>query len=194
MVPQLVTVSALLLGSALLLMAGGLHGLLLPTGGVVAGFSTTELGLIGTGWSIGFMAGCLILPQLVRRIGHVRTFGAMTSVAAITILLNLLIVSPAFWIALRGVTGFCFAGTTMIVESWLNERVTSDIRGRFFSIYQLVNYGASTAGQLLLVIASATEYFPFVLGAILYCLALLPTALSTAAGPAPLKPARIDVF
>jgi MFS family permease len=193
MVPQLVTVSALLLGSAVLLMAGGLHGLLLPTHGVTAGFSTTELGLIGTGWAIGFMSGCIVLPELVRRIGHVRAFGALTSVAAITILLNLLIVSPPFWIALRAVTGFCFAGTTMIVESWLNERVTQDIRGRFFSIYQMVNYGASTTGQLLLAITPPTAYFPFVLGAILYCLALLPTALSTAAAPAPLKPARIDL-
>ena len=193
MVPQLVTVSALLTGSALLLMAGGLHGLLLPTHGVVAGFTTIELGLIGTGWAIGFMSGCLVLPQLVRRIGHVRAFGALTSVAAITILLNLLIVTPAFWIALRAVTGFCFAGTTMIVESWLNERVTSDIRGRFFSVYQMVNYGASTVGQLLLAIAAPTAYFPFVLGAILYCLALLPTALSTAAAPAPMKTAPVDL-
>ena len=147
-------------------MAGGLHGLLLPTYGVVAGFTTAQLGLIGTGWAVGFMAGCLILPQLVRRIGHVRAFGALTSVAAITILLNLLIVAPWFWIPLRAVTGFCFAGTTMIVESWLNERVTSDIRGRFFSTYQMVNYAASTAGQLLLVIAPPTDYFYFVLGAI----------------------------
>jgi len=193
MVPQLVTVSALLTGSALLLMAGGLHGLLLPTHGVAAGFTTIELGLIGTGWAIGFMAGCLTLPQLVRRIGHVRGFGALTSVAAITILLNLLIVSPPFWIALRALTGFCFAGTTMIVESWLNERVTSDIRGRFFSVYQMVNYGASTLGQLLLAVSAPTPYFPFVLGAILYCLAQLPTALSTAAAPAPMKTARIDL-
>src|SRR5438105_14797494 len=88
MVPQLVTVSSLLLGSALLLMAGGLHGLLLPTQGVIAGFTTIELGLIGTGWAIGFMSGCLVLPEVVRRIGHVRAFGVLTPVAAITILLN----------------------------------------------------------------------------------------------------------
>jgi MFS family permease len=193
MVPQLVTVSALILGSALLLMAGGLHGLLLATHGVAAGFSTTELGLIGTGWAIGFMSGCVVLPEVVRRIGHIRAFGALTSVAAITILLNLLIVAPPFWIALRAVTGFCFAGTTMIVESWLNERVTHEIRGRFFSVYQMVNYGASTAGQLLLAVTPGAGYYPFVLGAILYCLALLPTALSTAAAPALIKTARIDL-
>jgi MFS family permease len=193
MVPQLVTVASLLLGSVLLLTAGGLHGLLLPTHGVAAGFSTTELGLIGTGWAIGFMSGCVVLPELVRRIGHVRAFGVLTSVAAITILLNLLIVAPPFWIALRAITGFCFAGTTMIVESWLNERVTHEIRGRFFSVYQMLNYAASTGGQLLLVITPPTEYFPFVLGAILYSLALLPTALSNAAAPAPMRAARVDV-
>jgi MFS family permease len=193
MVPQLVAVASLLAGSVLLLAAGGLHGLLLPTHGVAAGFSTTELGLIGTGWAIGFMSGCVVLPGLVRRIGHVRAFGALTSVAAITILLNLLIVAPPFWIALRALTGFCFAGTTMIVESWLNERVTHETRGRFFSVYQMLNYAASTGGQLLLVITPPTEYFPFVLGAILYCLALLPTTLSRAPAPAPMKATRIDL-
>jgi MFS family permease len=193
MVPQLVAVTALLLGSFLLFTAGGLHGLLLPTQGVTAGFSTAELGLIGTGWAIGFMAGCLVLPHLVRRIGHVRAFGALTAVAAVTILLNLLVVAPWFWIPLRAVTGFCFAGNTMIVESWLNERVTRDIRGRFFSVYQMLVYGASTAGQLLLIITPPAAYFPFVLGAILYCLSLLPTALSTAATPAPMKVSRVDI-
>src|ERR1700704_1302834 len=111
MVPQLVTVSSLLLGSALLLMAGGLHGLLLPTQGVVAGFTTIELGLIGTGWGVGFMSGCPGLPEVGPRIARVRACGVLTPGAAITILLNLLIVSAPFWIGLRAVTGFCFAGT-----------------------------------------------------------------------------------
>src|SRR5688572_14121415 len=103
---SLLPIAGLLLSSAFLLMAGGLHGLLLPIQGNIEGFTTVELGLIGTGWSVGFLAGCLMMPAVVRRVGHVRSYGVMASVAAISILLNLLIVSPEAWIALRGLSGF----------------------------------------------------------------------------------------
>lgn len=193
MVSTLIPIAALLLGSGFLLMAGGLHGLLLPIQGSIEGFSTFELGLIGTGWSVGFMAGCLLVPTVVRRVGHVRGYGTMASLAAVAILLNLLIVSPTAWIILRALSGFCFAGAAMIVESWLNERATSENRGTVFSIYQMVVFGGSTAGQLLMVVTPPSEFFFFAIGAILYCLAILPTALSTAQYPQPLKTTRLDV-
>jgi MFS family permease len=193
MATTLIPIAALLLSSAFLLMAGGLHGLLLPIQGNIEGFTTVELGLIGTGWSVGFLAGCLLMPAVVRRVGHVRSYGVMASIAAVSILLNLLIVSPEAWIALRGLSGFCFAGAAMIVESWLNERATKENRGTLFSVYQMVVFAGSTAGQLLMTITPPKEFFFFAIGAILYCLALLPTALSTAQHPQPLKTARLDI-
>jgi len=193
MASTLIPIAALLLSSAFLLMAGGLHGLLLPIQGTINGFSTVQLGLIGTGWSVGFLAGCLLMPGMVRRVGHVRSYGVMASIAAVSILLNLLIVSPEAWITLRALSGFCFAGAAMIVESWLNERASKENRGTIFSVYQMVVFGGSTAGQLLMTITPPSEFFFFAIGAILYCLALLPTALSTAQHPQPLKAARLDI-
>ncbi len=193
MASQLVPVAALLMGSALLLVAGGLHGLLLPIRGSIEGFTTTELGLIGTGWAIGFVAGCLVVPRIVRRVGHVRAYGVMASIASVVILLNLIFVSPFAWIALRGFSGFCFAGAAMIVESWLNERATRENRGTIFSVYQMVNFAASTAGQLLIMTGPTTGYQFFVLGAIFYSLAILPSALSTAQTPRPLKTTKLDL-
>jgi MFS family permease len=193
MATHLLPVAALLLSSAFLLMAGGLHGLLLPIQGAISGFTTFELGLIGTGWSAGFIAGCLMMPAVVRRVGHVRAYGVMAAVGAIVILLNLLVVSPTAWILMRALSGFCFAGAAMVVESWLNERATKENRGTLFSVYQMVNFAASTAGQLLMVIAPPSNFFFFAIGAILYCLAVLPTALSTAEHPRPLKTASLDI-
>ncbi len=193
MAPQLVAVASLLLGSTFLMMAGSMHGLLLAVHGTVAGFTVTELGLLGTGWATGFVTGCILIPHIVRRVGHIRAYGALASVAAVTILLNLLIVTPLAWILLRAVSGFTFAGASMIVESWLNERAGRENRGRIFSVYQMVSFTASTAGQLLLAFSAPSSYFFFVLGAIFYCLAILPTALSTAATPQPLKTTRFDI-
>jgi hypothetical protein len=73
MPPQLVTVASLLLGSAFLLMANGLHGLLLPVRGAMEGFTVAELGLLGTSWATGFVAGCLLVPAIVRRVGRPAT-------------------------------------------------------------------------------------------------------------------------
>lgn len=65
MLRQLVPISALLLGSGLLLFAGGVHGLILPVRGSAEGFTAASLGLLGTGWAIGYVAGCLVTPRLV---------------------------------------------------------------------------------------------------------------------------------
>jgi len=193
MASQLIPVAALLLSSAFLLLAAGLHGLLLPVRGTIENFSTFELGLIGTGWSIGFVCGCLLIPAIVRRVGHVRVFAAVASVAAVVILLNLLAITPIAWILMRAISGFCFAGAAMVVESWLNERASKENRGTIFSIYQMVNFAAATAGQLLMVITPPSDAFFFAIGAIFYCLAILPTALSTAEHPRPLKTNRLDL-
>jgi MFS family permease len=190
---QLVAVASLLLGSAFMLIAGGLHGLLLPVVGSAHDFTTTQLGLLGTGWAAGFITGCLTIPMIVRRVGHVRSFGALASISAVAILLNFLLITPEFWIGLRAVSGFTFAGAAMVVESWLNERATRQTRGTIFSVYQMVNFAASTVGQLLMIVTPPTDAFFFVIGAIFYCLAILPTALSTAAMPQPLKTARLDI-
>lgn len=187
-----ISVAALLAGSALLLFAGGLHGLLLPLRGLHEGFSDSALGLLGAGWAAGYMIGCLVVPIIVKRVGHTRSFGVLCSLAGITLLLNLLLMNPVAWIILRSFSGFCFAGAAMIVESWLNERATNKTRGRIFGLYTMINLGATTCGQLLLTLGEPTGFVFFVIGSIIYSLALLPTALSTAASPQPLAQARLD--
>lgn len=193
MATQLVAVASLLISAAFLFMANGLTGLLLPVRGTIDGFTTIQLGLLGTSWAVGFIAATLCVPVIVRRVGHIRSFGALASLSAIAILLNLLIIAPPAWIVLRALSGFCFAGAAMIVESWLNERADSTNRGKIFSIYQTVNFVASTAGQLLLTFSAPAGFALFVVGAILYCLAILPTALSATTAPRPIRTTRLDL-
>jgi len=98
------------------------------------GFSTAELGLIGTGWATGFILGCLIAPIVVRRVGHIRAFACSAAFASIIILLNGIFVLPLAWILLRAGSGFFISGAFMIIESWLNERVTNESRGTVFAV------------------------------------------------------------
>lgn len=190
---NLLPVFALLLGTAFLLAGNGLHGLLLPMRGAAEGFSPTSLGLLGTAWATGFVLGCIFSQRLVRRIGHVRAFSAFSATIAIIALLTGLLVDPISWIVLRVITGFSLAAAFMIIESWLNERATNQTRGLIFSLYMTVNYVAIVAGQMSIAFGDISQSTFFMIAGILYCLALLPTAVSTASSPAPLKEVKLDL-
>lgn len=190
---NLLPVMALLLGAAFLLAGNGLHGLLLPLRGTAEGFAPSSLGLLGTSWASGFVLGCLFAPRVVRRIGHVRAFSAFASTIAIIALLTGMLVDPVWWIALRAVTGFSLAATSMIIESWLNERVTNESRGTVFSFYMMINYTSVVAGQMSVALGDVHTTTFFMIAGILYCLALLPTALSNAVSPSPLKEVNLDL-
>ncbi len=190
---SVIKIYALFLGSALLMFGGGLQGLLLSVRGAEEGFSLTALGLIGTGWSVGFVAGSIAVPMIVRNVGHIRAFSVMAAIGTVTILLNLLWIQDIGWILLRALSGFCFAGAAMIVESWLNEVADNRSRGTVFSIYVTINMASSTLGQLAMSITGTAGYIPFVIGAISFICAVLPTALTSTPQPRPLASAKLDL-
>ncbi|MEQ1900925.1 MAG: MFS transporter [Devosia sp.] len=190
---SVVKIYALFLGSALLLFGGGLQGLLLSVRGAEEHFSLLSLGLIGTGWSVGFIAGSIAVPMLVQRVGHIRAFSIMAAIGTVTILLNLLWINDIGWIVLRAFSGFCFAGAAMIVESWLNEVAENKSRGTIFSIYTTINMTASTLGQLAMSVTGVSGPVPFVIGAIAFICAVLPSAMTSTPQPRPLASARLDV-
>ena len=142
---------------------------------------------------MGYVAGCILTPRLVGNVGHIRAFGVMSAFAAVAVLGSLLLITPWAWIPLRAISGFCFAGAAMIVESWLSEQAEPGSRGRIFGLYTMVNLAASTAGQMVLTLGDAKGITFFVLAAIFYCLALVPTAMSTTATPKPLVSVKLDL-
>ena len=190
---QLLPISALIAGSGFLMFAGGINGLILPLRGSIEGFSAFSLGLLGASWAIGYVAGCLAAPLLVQRVGHIRTFSVLASLAAISVLGSLLAIQPLAWIPLRALCGFCFSGAAMIVESWLNESAGPDQRGRVFGFYMMINLMATTLGNLIVMTGDKAGFVFFVVPAIFYCLSLLPTALTSSRAPAPLVQARLNM-
>ncbi|PTM94386.1 MFS transporter [Mycoplana dimorpha] len=190
---NLLSVFSLLLGTLFLFLGNGLHGLLLPVRGSLEGYATTILGLLGTSWATGFVLGCLLAPKIVKRIGHVRAFSGFASLIAIIALLTGILVDPVWWVALRAVTGFSIAGTSMIIESWLNERATNESRGAIFSLYIAITLFGVVGGQMMVPLGDVGTPILFMVAGILYCLAMLPTTLSTAASPQPLKQVRLDI-
>ncbi len=193
MVAQLLPITSLLLSSFFMLMGSGLAGILLPLRADMEGWSTTTIGWIGTGYAIAFTAGCLITPRLVRRVGHVRVFAVFATLQATAMLLHALVVDPSAWVLIRGITGFSIAGGYMVIESWLNERVSNNNRGLVFSIYMIVCMLGLMAGQFIMPLGDISANTLFMIAAILFGLAVVPTALSSAASPQPLTQVSLDI-
>lgn len=190
---NILPVFSLLLGTLFLFLGNGLQGLLLPMRGTHEGYSNEILGLLGTTWAAGFVAGCFAAPLLVRRIGHVRAFSGFGAIICLNVLITGMFVHDAAWLTLRAVTGFCTAGTSMIIESWLNERATNESRGAIFSLYIAITLMGVVGGQLMVGVADVTTPILFMVCGILYCIAILPTTISTAASPQPLKRVSLDL-
>ena len=72
----------------------------------------------------------------------------MVSIASTVSLAHALILIPEVWWVFRGVTGFCFAGLYMVIESWLMEKSSNETRGFVFSVYTIINLTVVTAGQM----------------------------------------------
>lgn len=184
---------SLLRGTAFLQAGSGLLSILIPLRAQAEDFSTGILGLLGTFWAGGFVAGCLLAPRLVRRAGHVRAFGTLAAVGAIVSLLNGLIINEYAWLALRAAIGFTMAGCFMIIESWLNERSSNESRGTVFALYMIVSYAAIMAGQMIVAAGDVTTNSLFMIVGILYCCSLIPTAVSNQATPKPLQEVSLDL-
>jgi MFS family permease len=183
--------TALLLGVAILFFGNGLQGVLLPVRATLEAFATTSIGLIASAYSAGFMVGCFCMPYIVRRVGHIRTFAVCAAIAASVVLLMVLAVHPVVWIPLRALSGICFAGLFMVIESWLNERATSINRGQVLAVYMVINLTAVTIGQMILPLGDPAGFSLFALTAIAITLALVPVGLTTSSAPQPLREVRL---
>jgi MFS family permease len=173
----------LLLGMALLMLGTGLQGTLVGLRASLEGFPVLLAGVMLAAYYLGYMAGSLMAPALVRSVGHIRVFAALTSLASVLILLQGVFVSPLPWMLVRVVFGFCFAGIYIVAESWLNDRVDNDHRGLLLSIYMLVCYAGLGLGQLLLNLADPRSTVLFILVSILISVAMIPMALTTSSAP-----------
>ena len=77
-------------------------------------FSTTAIGLVMSGYSLGQLAGCIAVPRILETSGHVRVFAALASLASIAALIHMIYVDPYIWGAMRMLSGFCYAGLYVV--------------------------------------------------------------------------------
>ncbi len=176
-------VKSILYSVALLLLGNGLLNTLLTLRGTGEGFSSAVLGMIMSGYFVGFICGTWVSGRLIRRMGHIRTFGFCASICASVALLHLVFINPWVWLPLRVIYGLSFITLVTVIESWLNSQAASHERGRIFAVYMVVNLGALATAQQLLRLSSPDGFLLFVVIAILISWALLPITLTRRVQP-----------
>ena len=165
------------------MLGDGLQATLLGVRASLERFPTAVTGVVMSAFYFGLLVGAVYTPRIVGRVGHVRVFGALASIASSAILLHSLFVTPLVWGTLRLVSGVCFAGLYVVTESWLNDRVSNETRGQLLSLYMIVTYLGVAGGQLLLNLADPNGFVLFIISSVLISIALVPLLLS--AGPEP---------
>ncbi len=186
-------VSALLLGLFMVALGNGLQGTLVAVRAGLEKFPEETIGVIMSAYFVGYMLGSVIVPNFVERVGHIRTFAAMASIASAATLSHLLIIEPISWSLFRAVNGFCIAGLALVIESWLNGHAVPENRGQILSIYGLVTVAAIGLGQLLLNIANPGQFFLFCIVSIVISLSLVPVSLTRSVAPTIAGPSHFNL-
>jgi MFS family permease len=174
---------AILLGIGFMMLANGLQGTLLGVRASLEGFSTFTTGIMMSGYFIGIFIGSFVAPILVKRVGHIRVFSALASLASISILFQGVYIEPTVWMIMRIITGISFAGFYVVTESWLNDRASNETRGKVLSIYMVIMTGSMGLGQFLLNVANPEAIDLFILISVIISFGLIPMLLT--AKPAP---------
>ena len=179
----LLTFFALFAAVSIMQLGSGALGPLDVLSGIQAGFSTTAIGLLGSGHFAGFFVGCWLAPRLLKRVGHSRAFAVFAAFGAIGTLAHPMVVNEYAWILFRVMAGFCVAGSYTVIEAWLQASLNNSNRGRVFGAYRVVDIASSSVAQLLIGWLEPGAYLSYNLLAIFFCACLLPLSISTLTPP-----------
>ncbi len=178
------SIAALLLSVLLLIGGNSLVGVATPLRARIEGFPELTVGLLGSVYFAGMLAGTLAAPAIIRRGGHIRAFAAFVALAVVSVILMPVAVLPWAWLACRALIGFVFAGLYAVIESWINAKATNANRGALYALYQIANFVASASGQLALKPLGPDGFSSFAVAGALLALAIVPMAMTSVDPPA----------
>ncbi len=174
---------ALFFGLGLIMMGNGMQGTLLGIRANIEGFSVSVTSFVLAGYFLGYLTSALFVPQLIRRVGHVRIFGALASMASISILVHVVFIDPWIWFTMRVVTGMAYAGLYIVCESWVNAASTNENRGKMMSVYMLVMMGSVVVATFGVNLADPEGFELFALISVLVSFAVVPILISVSRAP-----------
>ncbi|MBK8199320.1 MAG: MFS transporter [Acidobacteria bacterium] len=149
-----------------------------------AGVGASGIGLVASAYSAGFLAGTLIAPLEIARIGHIRAFTLLAGVAALVALsLPVVRASVPGWAILLSLAGLAASGMLTAGESWIANAAPPQSRGAILGFYHMVSKAGAIAAPFL-VASAMSGLAVFMLVAAFFIAALLPIAATNRSQPA----------
>ncbi len=186
-----ISFAALFLSILLVQLGSGSLGPLDALSGVALGWSTADIGLMGSAHFAGFFIGCWLMPRLIGEVGHSRAFAAAAAIGAVGVILHPVLEGPLAWAGLRVLSGISISGAYSAIESWLQAKIERHNRGRVFGIYRGVDLTGSIFAQAVIAVIEPASYVSYNIIAIFVCLSLVPLALTRQVPPAIDHPPRL---
>ena len=179
----LLAVSMVALADALLTTVIGVR---LP----LVGVDTRVVGLIMSGYWLGYVVGGFWGHRIVEAVGRIRTFAGFAGLVTVCVLVTALTTDIVVWAICRALTGYGCAVLFLAAESWLNAAATSSTRGGIFAGYMVSTYFAMALGQFALDFVPLGDSRLLVFVALCFAAALMPLVLTKGVPPTLGKPSR----
>jgi MFS family permease len=170
-------------GVAFLQFGHTLFAVLLPLQLALAGAAAATVAAVATAYGLGFLLGCLHAHRLIRAVGHIRAFAALSALCALTSLAFTLSDAVLVWLPLRLAQGLCLAGLYTTAEGWLAAATPAERRGGVIAVYLVATKLVTIAAQSLLGTGALTATTLIVLASATFTAALVPVALTPAQAP-----------
>jgi MFS family permease len=166
----------------------------LPLRASELGLSQTLIGLSGSAYFAGFVTGALMIPPVIARVGHIRSFTALMAIFLCSFLILSLVSEGLFWVLVRFILGAVMCGAYTVIESWLADQSDAERHGRVLSVYTAIVLISMAFGQYLLGLTAANPLYPFIFVSLLVGLAIVPVSLTRSLAPAPVPATRVNFF
>ncbi|TGD70989.1 MFS transporter [Mangrovimicrobium sediminis] len=185
-------VLSLLLSTVLLIVGHGMQLTLLPLRAAANGMPELLIGLTASAYFAGFVVGCVVVPRIIARVGHIRCFAVLGAVMISTLLSLEMLDAWVNWLLLRFLTGVAISGLYTVIESWLNSQASAQTRGLILATYTFLTLSAMALGQLLINVGPVESATPFTLAALFMALGIIPVGLTRRMAPAPVSATRVS--
>lgn len=156
------------------------------------GVSELWIGALMSAFYVGLVLGGRIGHMMIIRTGHVRAFAAAAAASSVMVLTQTLVEDRYVWLFLRAVAGGTVAVQFIVLESWLNEQIENENRGRVFSVYLVLSGIGIAIGQMAITLYPTLDLRPLTLVAICHVVGLIPVVWTVRLHPGPQLPAPLD--
>jgi MFS family permease len=192
MFATLASFSSLFLSTLIMLVGIGLFNVYIGLRLSSEGVSEVWIGALMSAYYFGLVAGSRFGHQIIVRIGHVRAFAAAAALSTVMVLAQTLIDDKTAWLVFRAVVGASMALQYIVLESWLNEQIENEHRGRVFSFYLIMSGLGTALGQMAITLYPTMDLRPLTFVAICHVVGLIPIVWTVRLHPAPQFPAPLD--